>query len=71
MVTNCKVGGQTITLIKTAADIHIDKSVLFDFDFSILQVHQVLHPFPTTTHYPPPPPPHRTHSPNLQLSLVP
>ena len=27
IVTNCKVGGQTITLIKTAADIHIDKSV--------------------------------------------
>ena len=29
IVTNCKVGGQTITLIKTAADIHIDKSVWF------------------------------------------
>ena len=27
IVTNCKVGGQTITLIKTAADIHIDKDV--------------------------------------------
>ena len=27
IVTNCKVGGQTITLIKTAADIHIDKIV--------------------------------------------
>ena len=60
-----------MTLIKTAADIHIDRSVLFDFDFSILQAHQVLHPFPLplTTH--PPPPSHRTHSPNLQLLLVP
>ena len=27
---------------------------VFDFDFSILQAHQVLHPLPTTTHYPPP-----------------
>ena len=27
IVTNCKVGEQTIILIKTAADIHIDKSV--------------------------------------------
>ena len=27
IVTNCKVGGQTKTLIKTATDIHIDKSV--------------------------------------------
>ena len=27
IATNCKVVGQTITLIKTAADIHIDKSV--------------------------------------------
>ena len=27
IATTCKVGGQTITLIKTAADIHIDKSV--------------------------------------------
>ena len=30
---------------------------VFDFDFSILQAHQVLHPLPATTHYPPPPPP--------------
>ena len=28
---------------------------VFDFDFSILQAHQVLHPLPTTTHFPPPP----------------
>ena len=42
----------------------------FDFDFSTLQAHQVLHPLPTTTHYPPPLLPHRTHSPNLQLLLV-
>ena len=27
IVTNCKVGGQTITLIKTAADFHTDKIV--------------------------------------------
>ena len=32
---------------------------VFDFDFSILQAHQVLHPLRTTTHYPPPFP-HRT-----------
>ena len=29
---------------------------MFDFDFSILQAHQVLHPPMTTTHYPPPSP---------------
>ena len=27
IATNCKVGEQTITLIKTAADIHIDKNI--------------------------------------------
>ena len=40
-----------MTLIKRAADIRIDKGFQ-DFDFSILQAHQVLPPLRTTTHYP-------------------
>ena len=36
--------------MRTAADIRINK--VFDFDFSILQAHHVLHPLTTTTHPP-------------------
>ena len=52
--------------MRTAADIRINK--MFDFDFSILQAHHVLHPLTTTTH--PLSFPNRTHFPYLQLSLV-
>ena len=45
-----------MTLIKTAADIHIKK--MFDFDFSYKNPHSL------TTH------PYQMHSPDLQLSLV-
>ena len=63
------MGGQTITLIKTAADIHIDKSVSFWF-LNITSPSGFAPPFPLplTTHHPPPP--NRTHSPNLQSLLV-
>ena len=41
---------------------------VFDFDFSILKAHHVLHPLMTTTYDPSPR--HRRHYPNLQLSQV-
>ena len=44
-------GRSLVSLIKTAAVIHIDQNVWFGF--LILQVYQILHPLTTTTHYPP------------------
>ena len=52
--------------MRTAADIRINK--VFDFDFSILQAHHVLHPLRLPLI--PPPSPNRTHFPYLQLLLV-